>query len=92
MCMGVSPYVCLSTCVVCPRRSEEDVESSGHQVTDSCEPPCGCWGSNPDLWKSSLVLLTPEPSFQPSVLGPKVLKLPRYFSLSGVILLLFLIH
>jgi hypothetical protein len=34
-------------------------------VTDSCEPPCGCWDLNSGLSEEQSVLLTTEPSLQP---------------------------
>lgn len=43
MCMSVLP-VCLC---MCPGKSEVDVGFAGTGVTDHCEPPRGCWESNP---------------------------------------------
>jgi hypothetical protein len=34
-------------------------------VTDSCEPPCGDWESNPHPLEEQSVLLTAEPSLKP---------------------------
>ena len=34
-------------------------------VTDSCEPPCGCWDLNSGPLEEQSVLLTTEPSLQP---------------------------
>lgn len=30
----------------CPRKPEEGVGSAGTKVTDNCELPCRCWGTN----------------------------------------------
>jgi hypothetical protein len=39
----------------------------GHQIPlHGCEPPCGCWKLNTGLLKEQSVLLTPEPSLQPT--------------------------
>ena len=35
------------------------------RVTDSCEPPCGCWELNPGPLEEQPVLLTTEPALQP---------------------------
>jgi hypothetical protein len=35
-------------------------------ITDGCEPPCGCWDLNSGPSEEQSVLLTSEPSFQPS--------------------------
>ena len=35
-------------------------------IRDGCEPPCGYWELNSGPWKEQLVLLTTEPSRQPS--------------------------
>jgi hypothetical protein len=37
----------------------------GIGVTDSCEPPCGCWELNSEPLEEQSVLLTTEPSLQP---------------------------
>ena len=57
MCTGVW-LVCTSVLHVhaVPTRAEECGRSPGI-VTDSCEPPCGCW-------EEQSVLLTAEPLFQ----------------------------
>ena len=34
---------------------------------DGCEPPCGCWDLNSGPSEEQLVLLTTEPSLQPSL-------------------------
>lgn len=40
--------VCLCTmCIQCPWRLEECLRSPVTAVTDGCEPPHGCWDSNP---------------------------------------------
>jgi hypothetical protein len=35
-------------------------------ITDDCEPPCGCWDLNSGPLEEQPVLLTTEPSHQPS--------------------------
>jgi hypothetical protein len=35
-------------------------------IMDGCEPPCGCWDLNSGLLEEQSVLLTTEPSLQPS--------------------------
>lgn len=52
MCIGVLPKC---TCV---RVSEIG-------VTDCCEPPCGCWESNPSPLEEQSVLPSAEPSPTP---------------------------
>ena len=40
-------------------------KSASDPVTDSGEPPCGCWELNSGPLKEQLVCLTAEPSLQP---------------------------
>ena len=42
------------------------VKYPGTGITESCELPCGCWELNPGLLEEQSVLLTPEPSLQPT--------------------------
>ena len=35
-------------------------------ITDGCEPPCGCWEMNSGPLEEQSMLLTAEPSLQPS--------------------------
>ena len=35
-------------------------------ITDGCELPCGCWELNPGPLEEQAMLLTSEPSLQPS--------------------------
>ena len=35
-------------------------------ITDRCEPPCGCWELNSGPLEEQAMLLTSEPSLQPS--------------------------
>jgi hypothetical protein len=37
-------------------------------ITDGCEPPCGCWELNSGPLEEQTVLLTAEPSLQPSII------------------------
>ncbi|XP_052570064.1 E3 ubiquitin-protein ligase NEDD4 isoform X2 [Peromyscus californicus insignis] len=49
----------------CLDKNEEDgVGSPGSNVTDDCEPPCGCWEFNPDSLEEDHLLLTTELSLQ----------------------------
>ena len=36
-------------------------------ITDGCEPPCRCWELNSEPLEEQPVLLTTEPSLQPSL-------------------------
>ena len=42
------------------------VGSTRIEVTDGCEPTCGCWDLNPGPLQEQQVLLTTEPSLQSS--------------------------
>ena len=47
-------HVCLwTTCMQCPWRPEQGVGSPGTEVTNGCEPPCGCWALSWHLLKHS---------------------------------------
>jgi hypothetical protein len=49
-------HVCL--CTMYLYRPEENIGPPESGVTDSCEPPCGCWESNLDpLEKTAKALL-----------------------------------
>ena len=37
-------------------------------IRDGCEPPCGCWELNSGPLEEQAMLLTSEPSLQPSPL------------------------
>ncbi|KAL6057963.1 hypothetical protein STEG23_015831, partial [Scotinomys teguina] len=39
----------------------------GCQISDGCEPPCGCWEFNSGPLEEQPMLLTSEPSLQPTV-------------------------
>jgi hypothetical protein len=47
-------------------RVEASIRSTKNRVTDSCESPCECWEPNVGPLKKKSVLLTTEPSLQPS--------------------------
>lgn len=51
-------YVCECMC--------DGIRSPETEVADSCELPCGCLELNPAPLKEHLVLLTIEPSLQPT--------------------------
>ena len=62
--------MCLLTCmrtawVLSSQRPEEGIRSSGTDITDSYEMPCGCWEPNPGPLQEQQVLLSPEQSLQP---------------------------
>jgi len=56
---------CLNICLYTRRGHQDD-------ITDGCEPPCGCWELNLGPLEGQFVLLTTEPFLRPKVL--KVLK------------------
>ena len=62
-----------TTCVECPRRQEEGVQSPGTAVTDGDEPPRGCWEPNQGLLEQ-LMLVATQPSFQPQSLASYINK------------------
>jgi hypothetical protein len=47
-------------------RPKEGIGSPGTQVSGVCKPLCGCWDSNLSPLEEQSVLLTAEPSLQPS--------------------------
>ncbi|CAO2634374.1 E3 ubiquitin-protein ligase NEDD4, partial [Lemmus lemmus] len=49
----------------CLDKTEEGVGSPGSEVTDGCEPPCGCWELNPGSLEEDHLLLSDEPYLQP---------------------------
>ena len=55
-------HVCL--CAMCVLVLVE-ASSLRTEVTDGCDPPCGCWVLNPDPLEEQPVLLTAGPSLQP---------------------------
>jgi hypothetical protein len=56
--MGMCVHICLHyVCAWCPWRPEEGVRFSESGVTDSSQPLCGCWDSNPGSLEDQLVLL-----------------------------------
>lgn len=60
--------VCMrTTCVQWSRKPEEGSDLIGTGVTDSCQPPCRSWESNPGPLEEQSVLLTAETSFQPLI-------------------------
>ena len=68
--MSVLPacmYVCAPCACLVPVDSEKDIRSPGTEVTDGCEPSCGCWELNPSPLQEHPVLLTTEKNLQPGV-------------------------
>jgi len=47
--------------------SSDTPEEGSDPITDGCEPPYGCWELNSGPLEGQSVLLTAEPSLQPSV-------------------------
>lgn len=45
----------------CLDKTEEGGGSPGSDVTDTCEPPCGCWELNPNSLEEEHVLFTADP-------------------------------
>jgi hypothetical protein len=50
-----------TVCMLGPRMSKEDSESSGPRVIDGCEILCGCWRLNLGPLQEQKLLLTTEP-------------------------------
>jgi len=48
-----------------PWRPEEDIGSPGTVLTESCEPPCECWGLNQAPLGEHPSILTHELPLQP---------------------------
>jgi hypothetical protein len=46
--------------------STQQLPSDTDSIIDGCEPPCGSWGLNSGPLEEQSVLLTSEPSLQPS--------------------------
>jgi hypothetical protein len=69
MCVGVlnCMYVCVPCARLLPTEARVGIESPGTEITDSCEPSCGCWELNSCLLKKQQVLLTAEPYLQRSL-------------------------
>ena len=44
--------------------SDTPEECASDPITDSCEPPCGCWELSSGPLEEQSVLLTAEPSLQ----------------------------
>ena len=58
--------MCLNTvCLHCLWKPEEDITFPETEITDACEPLCGCQELNPGPLEEQLVFLTTEPSLQP---------------------------
>ena len=49
-------FACMYVYVPCLCLVSKSTGSSGTRVTDSCEPPCGCWELNPDSLEEQAVL------------------------------------
>lgn len=45
----------------CLDKTEEGGGSPGSDVTDTCDPPCGCWEMNPNSLEEEHVLFTADP-------------------------------
>lgn len=45
----------------CLDKTEDGGGSPGSDVTDTCEPPCGCWELNPNSLEEEHVLFTADP-------------------------------
>jgi len=55
-------FICMYICT-----PEKGIRFHRTTVIDGCEPPCGCWELNLGPLEKQSVLLTPEPSLQPSL-------------------------
>jgi hypothetical protein len=56
-------YLCIGVHCSCLQTHQK---GASDPITDGCEPPCGCWELNSGPLKEQPVLLTTEPSLQPS--------------------------
>jgi hypothetical protein len=55
-------FLYVSSCLLIQQKKASDL------ITDGCEPPpCGCWDLNSGPSEEQSVLLTAEPSQQPSI-------------------------
>ena len=50
---------------------QKHLKRTSDPITDVCEPPCGCWELNLAPLEEQPVLLTTEPSLQPSLVHVK---------------------
>ena len=62
MCISVL-LTCMVLCVWYPQSSGDSVRSLGTGGADGCEPPRGCWESNPGPLQEQM-LFTAEPPLQ----------------------------
>ena len=60
-------YNILSVCTPAGQKRAPDL------IPDGCEPPCGCWELNSGPLEEQAMLLTTEPSLQPSYFSLKFL-------------------
>ena len=59
LCEYLAAWVSLChVCAWCPQSSEEGMGCSEAEVTDGCEPPCGCWELNLGLLQEKVPLTT----------------------------------
>jgi hypothetical protein len=66
-------------------RPKEGLRSPGTEVTDSCEPPCGCWELNPDPLEEQPMPLRSVPFLQPHFLLSVQFRIPNSWN-EGVLL------
>ena len=55
-------YVYAPCACLVPMKARRGVRSPGTGVKDGCEPPCGCWESNPGPLEKQFVLSNAETS------------------------------
>lgn len=67
MYMDVWP-VCMSVFFVCEVSSEDSFRHAGTGVSDCCESPCRCWELNLGTMGDQPILLTTDPSLQPTLI------------------------
>lgn len=78
--MGICLHVCAPCgCPLLINVGRECWIPLGLESTEGCELVCGCWESNPRLLEEQQVLLTAEPSLQPSFFH--VIMFPQYICL-----------
>lgn len=71
--------------VWCPWRPEGGTGHPETRITDSCEPPWGCWVPNLGLPEEQPVLLTTQPSLYPVPKYSKYISFPDQMPTTEVI-------
>jgi hypothetical protein len=75
MCMSIHAliyFIYMSKLLLKHQKRSSDL------ITDGCEPPCGCWELNSGPVEEQPVLLTAEPSPQPTAFQVSLLEIRLY--------------